>query len=127
MLKNNPVFNKNILLELTDLALTGKLLPFTQFEWLDSYQTEFSNRLIDTLLQYREYDEVKKDLMLMLKMADVILLHDNIDEDAISLKCYALFHMGHKKKAIDVFSKFSIEYESLLAEKTHLVFDELIK
>ena len=127
ILKNNPVFNKNILLELTDLALTGKLLPFTQFEWLDSYQTEFSNRLIDTLLQYREYDEVKKDLMLMLKMADVILLHDNIDEDAISLKCYALFHMGHKKKAIDVFSKFSIEYESLLAEKTHLVFDELIK
>ena len=60
-------------------------------------------------------------------MSDVILLHDNIDEDAISLKCYALFHMGHKKQALDAFNKFSVDYETLLAEKTHLIFDALIK
>jgi len=127
LLKNNSNFKKNIIMELADLALTGKLLPYAQFEWLESYQTEFTNTLIETLLQYKEHEEVKKDLILLLKIADVILLHDNIDEDAISLKCYALFHIGHKKQALDAFNKFSTDYETLLAEKTYLIFDDLIK
>ncbi len=66
-------------------------------------------------------------MLLLLKMADVILLHDNIDEDAISLKCYALFNMGHKKQALQAFNKFSTDYENLLAEKTKLTFEDLIK
>ena len=127
LLKNNPIFNKQVLVELVDLALTGTLLPFAQFEWLESYQTEYTNVLIETMLQYKEYAEVKKDLILLVKMADVILLHDNIDEDAISMKCYALFHMGHKKQALDSFNKFSSDYETLLAEKTKLTFEDLIK
>ncbi len=127
LLKNNPIFNKQVLAELVDLALTGTLLPFAQFEWLESYQTEYTNALIDTMLQYKEHAEVKKDLILLVKMADAILLHDNIDEDAISMKCYALFHMGHKKQALDSFNKFSSDYETLLAEKTKLTFEDLIK
>lgn len=127
LLKNSSVFNKQVLEDLVDLSLAGKLLPFAQFEWLESYQTEYTNLLINTMLQYKEQEEVKKDLVLLLRMADVILLHDNIDEDAISLKCYALFHMGHKKQALDAFNKFSIDYETLLAEKTKLTFDDLIK
>lgn len=127
LLKSSPVFRKQVLVELVDLSLTGKLLPFSQFEWLESYQTEYTNLLINTMLQYKEQEEVKRDLALLLKMADVILLHDNIDEDAISLKCYALFHMGHKKQALDAFNKFSIDYEALLAEKTRLTFEDLIK
>ena len=126
-LKNNKVFNKNILSELVDLALTGTLLPYLQYEWLEVYQTEYTNSLIDTILQYKENEEVKKDLPLTLKMADVILLHDNIDEDAISLKCYALYHMGRRKKALEVFNKFTTDYENLLVEKTNLTFEDLIK
>lgn len=127
LLKSSQVFNKQVFVELIDLSLTGKLLPFEQFEWLESYQNEFTNTLINIILQYKEHEEVRKDLVLLLKMADVILLHDNIDEDAISLKCYALFHMGHKKQALDTFNKFSVDYETLLAEKTKLSFDDLIK
>lgn len=127
LLKTNPVFNRQVLVELVDLSLTGTLLPFAQFEWLESYQTEYTNILIDTMLQYKNHIEVKKDLILLLKMADVILLHDNIDEDAITMKCYALFYMGHKKQALDVFNKFSTDYETLLAAKTKLTFEDLIK
>lgn len=126
-LKNNKVFNKNLLSELVDLALTGKLLPYVQYEWLEPYQTEYTNSLIEIILRYRENAEVRKDLILLLKMADVILLHDNIDEDAISLKCYALYTMGNKKQALEAFSKFESDYETLLAEKTTLSFENLIK
>lgn len=126
-LKNNKVFNKNIFCELVDLALTGKLLPYVQHEWLEPFQTEYTNSLIEILLRYRENTEVRKDLNLLLKMADVILLHDNIDEDAISLKCYALYTMGNKKQALEAFNKFELDYETLLAEKTTLSFENLVK
>ncbi|MDD4592106.1 MAG: kelch repeat-containing protein [Parabacteroides sp.] len=127
LLKNNPNFNKSVFVELVDLALSGTLLPLYQFEWLESYQSEYANSIIDTLLQYKDHVEVKRDFFLLVKIADAILLHDNIDEDAISIKCYALFHMGHKKQALDSFNKFATDYESLLAEKTKLIFDDLIK
>lgn len=127
LLKNNPFFNKQVFVELVDLALTGTLLPLCQFEWLESHQTEYANLIIDTLLRFKDHAEVKSDLILLVKMADTILLHDNIDEDAISIKCYALFHMGHKKQALDSFNKFVVDYESLLAEKTKLTFEDLIK
>jgi DNA-binding SARP family transcriptional activator len=127
LLKNSTVFNKNLLTEWADLALTGRLLPYIQHEWLEPYQTEYTNSLIELILQFKEKEEVKKDLALLLKMADVILLHDNTDEEAISLKCYALYNMGHKKQALDAFNKFESDYETLLAEKTRLSFENLIK
>jgi hypothetical protein len=60
LLKNSTVFHKNLLTELVDLALTGKLLPYVQYEWLEAYQTEYTNSLIYIMLQYRENEEVKK-------------------------------------------------------------------
>lgn len=127
MLINNKVFNKDILIELVDLALFGKLLPNMQYEWLEPYQTKYTNSLINLILQFKEIKEVKNDLNLLLKMANVILLHDNIDEDAISLKCYSLYNMGRKKQALLVFNKFLNDYEDLLKEKSKLAFDDLIK
>jgi DNA-binding SARP family transcriptional activator len=106
----------------------GTLLPhIQQAEWLEQYQTDYTNLLIESLLEYSKRDEIKADLGLLLKIADVILLHDNIDEDAIKLKCYALFHTGRKNQAIQSFNKFTTDYESLLATKPNLVFDELVK
>jgi two-component SAPR family response regulator len=125
-LKSSTTFNKSALTELVDLALTGRLLPYIQHEWLESYQAEYTNSLIELILQFKGRKEVRKDLILLLKMADVILLHDNIDEDAISLKCYALYNMGHKRQALDAFNKFESDYEALLAEKTKLTFEDLI-
>lgn len=127
LLDKNKVFNKNLLKELIDMTLTGKLLPFFQYEWLDPFQTDFTNSLIELILRYKENEEVRKDLPLLSKMADAILIHDNIDEDAVSMKCFALYNMGHKKQALAAFRKFESEYEALLAEKTKLVFENLIK
>jgi len=123
----NP-FNKKLLSELVDIALNGTLLPLVQqSEWLDPYQSDYTNRLIECLLKHSKRDEVKNDLLLLLKIADVILLHDNTDEDAIQLKCYALFHLGRKKQALQVFNRFVDDYENLLATKPNLIFEELVK
>jgi len=127
-LKTNNSNNKNLLTELVDIALTGTLLPLIQqLEWIDPYQSDYANQLIECLLRYSKHSEVKQDLFLLSKIADVILLHDNTDEDAIQQKCYALFHLGRKKQALQVFNKFTADYENLLGSKHHLIFEELVK
>ena len=128
MLQNGNSFNKKLLTELVDITQKGKLLPFThQTEWLESYQTDYANLLIECLIQYSKHEELAKDLSLLLKIADVILLHDDLDENAIQLKCYALFHSGRKNQALQAFNKFTADYENLLAAKHNLIFDELIR
>ena len=121
-------FNKKLLTELVNIALRGILLPtIQQTEWLDPYQTAYADRLIECLMRYSQHNELKTDLMLALKIADVILLHDNIDEDAIKLKCYALFHLGRKNQALQTFKKFTGDYKSLLNVKHNLLFEDLVK
>ena len=128
VLKTGVKFNKKLLSELVDIALKGTLLPhIQQQEWLEPYQTDYTNMLIESLISFSKRDEVKSDLILLLKMADAILLHDNIDEDAIQLKCYALFHAGRKNQALQSFNKFTADYKYLLAADHQLKFEELIK
>ena len=127
MLKNSDRFNSKLLTELVDIALKGTLLPYIpQSEWIESYQSDYTNQLIECLMEYCKHNEVKADLMLLLKMADVIQLHDNIDEEAIRMKCYALYHLGRKNQALQAFNKFTTDYEYLLATKHNLIFDKLI-
>ena len=120
-------FNIKLFTELVDIALKGTLLPYIQTEWLELYQADYANHLIECLMEHCKHSEVKPDLMLLIKIADVILLHDNIDENAIKIKCYALFGLGRKNQALQTFNKFSADYENLLAAKHNLVFEELIK
>jgi len=128
MLQAGEQFNKKLIVELVDIALKGALLPFVQqTEWLESYQSDYSSYLIECLLKYSKHEEVKTDLLLLLKIADAILLHDNIDEDAIKLKCYALFQSGRKNHALQAFNKFTADYKNLLATNHQLSFEELVR
>ena len=128
ILQSTDRFSIKLLRELVDIAFRGTLLPFIQQpEWLEAYQSDYDNRLIECMLTFCKREEVKNDLLLLLKIADVILLHDNIEEDAIKLKCYALFRLGRKNLALNAFNKFTVDYESLLATKHNLIFDELVK
>ena len=127
-LKKGERFNKKTVTELVEIALNGMLLHnIQQSEWLDLYQSEYTNQLIECLIECIKHKEIKDDYLLQLKIADAILLHDNIDEDAISLKCRALFNMGRKNQALQVFNKFTADYEKLLADRHNLVFEDMVK
>jgi len=113
--------------ELISIALKGRLLKRMQDEWIEPYQVEYSNLIIETLLKISNRNEVKSDLMSLFKIADVIQLHDDIDEDAIRLKCYALYHLGRNNQALQCYKKFVEDYQQLLATNYNTSFEELIK
>jgi len=125
-IQSSSAINKEHIDELINIALKGKLLTRMQEEWVEPYQVEYSNQIIETLLKISNRNEVKSDLMSLFKIADVIQLHDNIDEDAIRLKCYALYHLGRINQALQCYKKFVEDYQSLLAVKYAISFEELI-
>ena len=70
-------------------------------EWVDEYKSEYSHNVIELLLSISVREEIVKDNKLLLKIADIILMHDCTDEDAIRIKCRALFLSGTKKDLLN--------------------------
>jgi DNA-binding SARP family transcriptional activator len=108
---------------LLSVAMHGTLLPHINVEWLDEYKANYSNSLIETLTQISQKDELKSDWNLLLKIANVILLHDVTDEYAVKLKCYALQSLKRNRQALQCFRKFVDDYEKLYASKPELTFE----
>jgi DNA-binding SARP family transcriptional activator len=115
---------KDYLNELLNLASTGILLPNMQLECLDAYKAEYSNLVIEKLFQIMEREDIKSDLTMIAKIATVILLHDSIDEEATTKKCYALYHLGKKGKAKQCFEKFAENYRNLLDTEYKYTFNQ---
>jgi DNA-binding SARP family transcriptional activator len=115
---------KVLLNELLNLASKGVLLPNMQLEWLDVYKAEYSDLIIEKLLRILEREDVKADLALVLKIANIIFLHDSIDEDALAKKCHALYYLGKKRQARQCFEKFVAEYKYLLGTEYKYSFDQ---
>jgi hypothetical protein len=99
---------------LVSRASGGVLLPNISSEWLDEYKSEYGVAVTETLLSIIDHPAFRSDMRLLLKIADVVLAIDSIDEDAIRLKCRILNQMGQKGLSKQSFDKFCNEYERLL-------------
>ena len=117
-LQSEKTLDKTELLRLLEILSYGPLLPNIQIEWVDDFKTEFSNSVVDLLmsivqnsnLPYVENSEIR------LKIADVILGIDPINEDAVAIKCSTLYKMGKIGLAKTIFDNFTKEYRLLLGE-----------
>jgi DNA-binding SARP family transcriptional activator len=113
-LLRNTASKKEQLNTLFDLAAKGNLLPNIESEWLDAYKADYSNLLIDNLFRMSERNDIKDDTVLIVRITNIILLHDCIDEDAIVKKCCTLYNSGKKGKAKQSFEKFAEDYKNIL-------------
>ncbi len=126
-LEKKVELDKSLLNEMLNIAARGKLLPFSEMEWMDDIKTDYSNLVIEFLIKKARLPELKDELALLLKISEVILLHDDIEENGIRLKCNTLFRLDKKKQALVSFNKFSEEHLKLLGIATKLSFEEIVK
>ena len=105
-------------LRLLELLSYGPMLPNIQFEWVDSFKNDFANSVIDILLNFlnNPNNPYSNNHDLRIKIADVLLKIDPISEEAIAIKCNALFKIGKKGLAKATFDNFAKEYHSFLGE-----------
>ncbi|KPM47349.1 hypothetical protein [Jiulongibacter sediminis] len=112
---------------LKTLVGTGTFLPNLEYDWLDSFKSEISNKVIDTFLKYTEDLKVTEHAEEMIEIADDIFLFDPIDESAMILKCKALHYLGKHSLAKNTYELFRKKYEDLLSEKYAYTFSEILE
>jgi two-component SAPR family response regulator len=123
--KEDPV-DIRLLEQIIEIASAGILLPNMNVDWVDSYKDKYSSTLIDLLTKVTDQPDICTNPELLLQIADVILLHDSINEDAIRIKCGIQYKLGQKGLSKQSFDRFYASYESLLNAKPNFAYNDII-
>lgn len=126
-LEQNNNYDLDKVNRILEFGIRGGLLSNTTSSWLDNYKSEYSNSIIDLLSKVSITAVEKKDYKLLLKISNVMLAIDSIDEDGIKLKCKALYYLGKKRLARKSYNDFCEEYQKILDAPLKLQFDDIIK
>ena len=121
---------KNSVMMLIDNILNtlkeGEFLKGVSYHWLDPISTAVNNEIIALLKSFLEIEEVKIQKDLIIRICDVILKFDCVDEDAVKLKIKTLTKMGKVHIAKSTFRLFIADYKKLFDENFPLSFEEFI-
>jgi hypothetical protein len=104
----------------------GSLLPNLQTSWLDSFKSDISNLIIDTLIEYSQKLDSNKDDKLLLEIADAVFMYDSINQEALMIKCSVLNKKGKYSLAKTWYDHFAKEYQKLYAENYPRTFEDVI-
>jgi len=125
-LLHNESLNKDQIMELVAIVARGAFLPESNYEWLDPFKAEISDKLIDNLLNLTKLPNIADDDKLLVQIADTIFNLDSLNENALAIKCTALVHMGKRSIANITYSRFVKDYETLYGVPYSLRFSEII-
>lgn len=126
-LKKNPNVTVEQILYLLQVISSGELLPDVQIDWADNFKAEYSNNVIDVLLELQNQKNFIEDPRIQIAIADAILVLDTLNEEAIRLKCLTLIKLGRIKISKAVFDSFNKEYANLMGEELSSSFEQFIK
>ncbi|MDR1610864.1 MAG: hypothetical protein LBS08_05075 [Candidatus Symbiothrix sp.] len=99
---------------LLEILNRGALLPDVENGWVDNFKRDFSNLVIDVLTDLSQNTAFLLNENIKLKIADILFMHDYLNEDALYLKCSTFLHSGKKGIARNVYENFCKEYFELL-------------
>ena len=109
--------NSGVLLnQILELLLYGPLLSNTIVDWLDEFKDAYSSLSIDLLRNLLDIEYRKSDREMVLRITDIMFLHDPLNEEALAAKCSVLFLEGKKGIAKSVYDRFCKEYRESLGE-----------
>ena len=88
--------NSELLNRILELLLYGPLLPNTILDWLDDFKETYSSHSIDLLKDLFEIEKQRNHPDMILRLADIMFLHDPLNEEALAAKC-AVFSAQERK------------------------------
>lgn len=110
-----------------EILLYGPLLQGYEIEWLDEFKDDYSSFSIDLLNKLlRQKTEEGKD-KLVLRIADIMFLHDPLNEEALEAKCQVLCHQGKMGIAKRTYERFCKVYQESLGESYEKGFSSFAK
>lgn len=125
-IKENKETSINDIKRLLSIVTVGELLPHTQVEWADTFKSDFSNELVDLILYLIRQESAAFSDDTYIEMANALLVHDPLNEDALKLKCKVLVKMGKNGLAKNTYTTFTKEYAILFGIEYKYTFDQIV-
>jgi two-component SAPR family response regulator len=126
LLKQKINRTKEDVLKLVSIVSAGELLPNTQMEWTDIFKSDFVNDLIDLFLDINTHKNLNLSMQECVNLANAILIHDTLNEDALKLKCSTLVKMGKNGLAKSVYLSYVKKYAYSFGARFKYSFEEVI-
>ena len=123
---SNRQKDESFFYDLLELLFYGPLLPNTQFDWLDSFKSDYSCNTIDLLNELLKNEEFLQNDKFRLQIAETIFSHDILNEEALQVKCTLLYNNGKKGIAKNTYDNFCKEYQTLLGVEYNIPFSQII-
>ena len=109
--------------------MKGPLLADVHAAWLDPFKAEYSQQcmhLLNSLIGDTAFRELPEDVQL--EIADTIFLHDELNEDALRIKCQILSGRRHvPAMARSVYDNFCKSYFRYMGEDFSVTFHDICR
>ena len=86
----------------------GQFLQEFEWEGLDPIKAKISDQIIDGMMQL----SAKADNKLKLRIANIILIHDSLNEDGLRMAVNALKAYGRNGEANNLYTSFAKRYKN---------------
>ena len=117
--------SEELLNRILELLLYGPLLPNTIFDWLDDFKDAYSSHSIDLLKNLLDIEIQRNHQEMIIRLADIMFLHDPLNEEALAAKCAVLSAQGKKGIARNLYDRFCKEYRDSMGENYKFPFADL--
>lgn len=121
--KAKKELTKDEIIEILDLVSNGEISPDEHNEWIDEFKENITNVLTDDLIKLSSYIDNSKHL---LKLGNIILKYAPLNEEAIKIKCKALYKLGRRGSSKKAYDEFCDLYYKILASNFDNSFEQVI-
>jgi two-component SAPR family response regulator len=101
---------------LLDILSRGTLFPNMSESWLDPYISKMSDRIIEMGMRLFETLDETQHAQQLFKLAEVVSLHDPLNEPALRKKLQLLTRQGKLSLAHTVYDHFAKVYQEMYQE-----------
>ncbi|MEC3907849.1 LamG-like jellyroll fold domain-containing protein [Tamlana sp. 2201CG12-4] len=110
-----------------DLLKKGNILQNTQTEWVDYFKNKISNEVESVLSKVYKTQSEFLPSQLNIKLAETILLFDNLNENALKILINELVSTGKHGLAKNTYNAFSKNYKTLYGEVFGVDYQDFVK
>ncbi len=103
--------DKNYINQLLEIIYKGAFLREVHYPWLDDSKAKVSDFIINTIFSYTSKVSLQAEPDLILKLTNCVFQFDQMNEEALVLKCRSLIILGRHAVAKDTYLNFTKEFK----------------
>lgn len=121
-----PEHDPALMEQLLDLVRRGPFLHQEDYPWLDDIKSDVSNTILRILQKFSATLPIASNAELLINIANNIFSFDELNEDALTLKCRSLAFLGRHTIARNVFQQFFTKYREIYGEDFKKSFTDIV-